>query len=278
MELYDSTAIKISKTVTESYSTSFSMATALLEKEHRNAIYSIYGFVRLADEIVDTFHAFPKKDLLEKLETDVQEALNLKISANPILHAFQLTVHKYKIPYKFIDAFLASMRKDLSVNNYSLKKDAEEYIYGSADVVGLMCLKVFVNGCPKEFARLEQPAMKLGSAFQKVNFLRDLKQDSIELGRNYFPELTVSELNAVTKKKIINSIESDFNEAFKGIKELPDSAKTAVLAAYFYYRKLLDKISQTPPDKIISTRMRISNRKKITLLIKARLMCTLKLI
>ncbi len=271
--------------VTECYSTSFSMATGLLGKQHRDAIYSIYGFVRFADEIVDTFHDYPKKQLLEKFESDLKDALQQGISLNPILHSFQQTVKKYNIPFQNIDAFLTSMKCDLAKKNYNSKHEANEYIYGSADVVGLMCLRVFVDGNETRFKELEKPAMKLGSAFQKVNFIRDLKNDTQHLGRSYFPEVNNHNFNEKNKAEIIAEIEFDFDAAFLGIKQLPKTTKTAVLSAYYYYRDLLKKIyyyrdllkkiKNTPAEKVISSRIRISDTKKIMLLLKAKTACKL---
>lgn len=278
MNLYDSTAVKISQVVTKNYSTSFSMATSLLEKQHRDAIYSIYGFVRLADEIVDTFHDYPKEKLLQKIESDLKESLEQGICINPVLHSFQLTVKKYNIPYEYIHAFLESMRADLMIKEYSTKQTAGEYIFGSAEVVGLICLRVFIDGDNERFKELEKPAMKLGSAFQKVNFLRDLKNDIGDLGRIYFPEIVEGKLNEQNKKIIIAEIESEFDEAFKGIQKLPQNAKVAVLTAYYYYRILILKIKNTPADKIMESRIRISNLKKVYLLIKAKVVCQLNLL
>jgi len=278
MQLYNQTSTKISKVVTTSYSTSFSMATRMFDEEHRDAIYAIYGFVRFADEIVDTFHDFQKKELLEKFESDIQDAIKQGISLNPILHSFQLVVKKYNIPYQYIDAFLASMKYDLEKKYYENKLDADAYIYGSADVVGLMCLRVFTDGDETEFNKLKKPAMKLGSAFQKVNFLRDLKNDTEELGRIYFPNLINESLNKANKQKIIDDIEADFKEAFQGIKALPKNTRIAVLTAYYYYRELLLKIKNSEAEKIMETRVRVSNYKKIGLLVKATVLCKLNLL
>ncbi len=278
MNLYDSTAVKISRVVTKNYSTSFSLATSLLEKQHRDAIYSIYGFVRLADEIVDTFHEYPKEKLLQKIESDLKEALAQGICINPVLHSFQLTVNKYNIPYKYIQAFLDSMKADLMVKEYNTKRKANDYIYGSAEVVGLICLRVFTDGDEARFKELEKPAMKLGSAFQKVNFLRDLRNDIGDLGRIYFPEIVNGNLNEQNKKIIIEEIEAEFDEAFKGIQKLPQDVKVAVLTAYYYYRILILKIKNTPADKIMESRIRISNFKKIYLLMKAKVVCQLNLL
>jgi len=278
MNIYDNTAIKISKVVTTSYSTSFSMATGMLGKKHRDAIYAIYGFVRFADEIVDSFHEFNKKELLDKFESDLKDALEHGISMNPILHSFQKTVREYGIPYEYIDAFLASMKCDLNKKLYENKLETDTYIYGSADVVGLMCLCVFTDGDENQFNKLKKPAMKLGSAFQKVNFLRDLKNDTEELGRIYFPGLINGDLNEESKLKIIQEIESDFNDAFKGIKQLPKNTRIAVLSAYYYYLELLLQLKNVPAGKIMASRLRISNFRKISLLLKANVLCKLNML
>lgn len=275
MKLYDHTATKISKIVTTSYSTSFSMATGMLDKKHRDAIYAIYGFVRFTDEIVDTFHEFNKKELLNKFESDLEDALTQGISLNPILHSFQIVVKEYGIPYQYIDAFLTSMKYDLDKKNYENKLEADTYIYGSADVVGLMCLRVFTDGDEVYFNKLKKPAMKLGSAFQKVNFLRDLKNDTEDLGRIYFPNLVNGEFNEASKQTIIKDIEADFREAFEGIKQLPKSTRVAVLSAYYYYLELLLKIKNIPAKEIMISRVRISDSRKISLLIKAKVLCKL---
>ncbi len=278
MQLYNHTAAIISKEVTKNYSTSFSMATGMLGKKHRNAIYSIYGFVRFADEIVDTFHEFDKENLLNKFESDLKLAISGGISMNPILHSFQLTVKKYNIPYQLIDDFLTSMKSDLVKKQYNTAPEADKYIYGSADVVGLMCLYVFTDGNETRVNELKKPAMKLGSAFQKVNFLRDLKNDTQELGRNYFPILANNGFNEQNKKEIIREIEADFDEAYQGIKKLPNNTKIAVLSAYFYYKALLMKIKNTPAERIMVTRMRVSNFTKVMLLLKAAILSKLKVV
>lgn len=275
MQQYDHTSLKISKIVTTSYSTSFSLATEMLGKKHRDAIYAIYGFVRLTDEIVDTFHEFNKKELLEKFEFDLKDALKRGISLNPVLHSFQIIVKEYGIPYEYIDAFLTSMKYDLNKKTYKNKLEADTYIYGSADVVGLMCLRVFTDGNEAQFNELKNPAMKLGSAFQKVNFLRDLKIDIEELGRTYFPNLVSEEFNEKNKLKIIEEIEADFKEAYAGIKQLPPSTRVAVLSAYYYYLELMLKIKNIPEKEIMASRIRISDFRKIALLIKAKVLCKL---
>ncbi|MBN2485560.1 MAG: phytoene/squalene synthase family protein [Bacteroidales bacterium] len=278
MELFATTSFEISRLITQNYSTSFSMATRMFGREVREAIYSIYGFVRLADEIVDSFHGFDKKNLLQKFESDYYEACRENISTNPVLYAFQLTVKKYGISDLYVQAFLQSMKFDLEKSSYGSKSEMNEYIYGSADVVGLMCLRVFCNGNEKLFKELEIPAMKLGSAFQKVNFLRDLKNDIESLGRNYFPEIGDNMLNENIKQKIITEIESDFSIARQGITKLPGRSKFAVLIAYYYYKRLLEKIKLTPAGTILETRVRVSNIRKLALLLKATFVYKLRLV
>jgi len=250
----------------------------MFKKETRDAIYSIYGFVRVADEIVDTFHGFDREKLLEKFESDYYDAILNGISTNPVLQSFQVTVKKYRIPDEHIRAFLNSMKCDLEKTEYSSKSEIEEYIYGSADVVGLMCLKVFCLNNTELYNELEIPAMKLGSAFQKVNFLRDLKTDVQYLGRRYFPELINQNLNENIKLLLIKEIENDFNIAYTGIKRLPGRSKLAVLIAYYYYKRLLTKIKQTTATEIMEKRISVSNSRKIALLFKASIVYKLKLI
>lgn len=278
IQLYNNVSFKISKLVTHTYSTSFSIAVSFLDSEMRNAIYSIYGFVRLADEIVDTFHDYDRKELLFRFENDYYEALNNGLSLNPVLHSFQYVVKTYRIPDELIQAFLTSMKADLLNNDYSNKAKIDEYIYGSAEAVGLMCLKVFVKGNESLYDELRYPAMKLGAAFQKVNFLRDLKNDIENLDRSYFPEIEINTFNNAIKKQIINDIETDFASSFPGIKKLPQKAKLPVLIAYYYYLSLLNKIKNTPAEKLMLTRIRVSGSKKFLLLIKAYLACKLKLL
>ncbi|WP_246222914.1 phytoene/squalene synthase family protein [Draconibacterium halophilum] len=278
MRLYNACSIKISKVVTSSYSTSFSYATSLLQKQHRDAIYSIYGFVRLADEIVDTFHENDKKYLLNKFEEDFKDAMKRGISLNPVLQAFQDTVKKYNISPEHIDAFLTSMRYDLEKKEYKTKLEADQYIYGSADVVGLMCLKVFCDGDQEKFNELVTPAMKLGSAFQKVNFLRDFREDTETLGRNYFPELNSITFCDEGKQLIVKDIEADFETAYDGIKQLPGKSKLAVLLAYYYYRLLLNKLKETPASVIMQSRVRIPNYQKMLIMVKAKTLYNLRLV
>jgi 15-cis-phytoene synthase len=278
MDLFSEVAFKTSKIVTKTYSTSFSLAVSMLVKEMQDAINSIYGFVRFADEIVDTFHQNNKKHLLEKFEDDLKDALNEGLSLNPVLHSFALTIKKYNIDSDFIDAFLSSMKADLNKQNYNTQNELNEYIYGSADVVGLMCLKVFVNGDQNQFNNLKVPAIKLGSAFQKVNFLRDLKADIEGLNRTYFHQLNSGCFNESAKHEIIANIELDFKEAKKGIEKLPGKSKLAVYIAFSYYNNLLKKLKKTPAEKIVSARIRISDSKKVLILIKAYLKYKLGLI
>ena len=267
ISLFNNISQEFSKQVTIKYSTSFSLATKTLDSSIRNHIYNIYGFVRFADEIVDTFHDFPKKELLENFEKNLFMALDNKISLNPILNSFQITVHKFNIDYSLIEAFLKSMRWDLNKKEYKSQKEYKEYIYGSADVVGLMCLKVFVNGDQLKYDELMPNAMALGSAFQKVNFLRDLKNDFENLNRSYFPNIDFTNFSEESKKRIINEIKNDFNLALKGIKKLPNTSRLGVYTAYKYYLKLLYKLEKTPSLKIKTTRIRIPNYQKINLLL-----------
>ena len=260
---YDKVTENCSKIVTQSYSTSFSLATKMLDSSIRNHIYNIYGFVRFADEIVDTFHDFPKEELLNRFEKDLNFSLEKKISLNPILNSFQLTVNKYNIDRKLISAFLKSMRWDLNKNIYKTDKEYKEYIYGSADVVGLMCLKVFVKGNDNLYFKLKPAAMSLGSAFQKVNFLRDLKKDYQELDRTYFPNVDFNHFDEETKTNIIKEIENDFNLALKGIFDLPIESRFGVYTAYKYYNKLLKKLKNIPSKKIQNARIRVPNYQKM---------------
>ena len=268
-QLFDETSFKCSKIVTRKYSTSFSLAVYMLSPKIREAIYSIYAFVRFADEIVDSFHTHNKEYLLNEFEADYYKAHKNNISLNPILNCFQHTVKKYNITDDLIQSFLKSMKADLNKETYNTVEEYNEYIYGSADVVGLMCLKVFVNGDTEKYDELKFSAMKLGSAFQKVNFLRDLKDDYELLNRSYFPGVNLKELNAVEKAEIIADIEADFNEALIGIKKLPLEAKFGVYTAYVYYKRLLNKLSKTPSSEILNTRIRVSNPLKISLLAKS---------
>ena len=268
-KLFDQVSESCSKIVTESYSTSFTLATKMLDSSIRQDIYNIYGFVRFADEIVDSFHNYDKKELLNLFEKDLKKSIEDKISLNPILNSFQKTIHNYQIDYELVDSFLKSMKLDLDKSKYLTKKEFDQYVYGSADVVGLMCLKVFVKGNNQEYNNLKPYAMSLGSAFQKVNFLRDLKADHDGLNRSYFPNLNIEEFDEESKQIILNEIDNDFSNALKGIFKLPSSAKFGVYTAYKYYLKLLNKLRKTPPLKIKSSRIRVPNYQKVNVLARS---------
>ena len=267
--IFDKVSQDCSKSVTNSYSTSFSLATKMLSKSIRQDIYNIYGFVRFADEIVDTFHDYNKKELLNRFIDELNYSLKNKISTNPILNSFQSTVNKYKIDYKLIDSFLKSMKMDLKKVKYNTEKEYKEYIYGSADVVGLMCLKVFLSGNEKSFKKLKPNAMALGSAFQKVNFLRDFNADFHGLNRIYFPNLDFKNFNEKSKKIIMDDIENDFKKALNGIYELPNNSKFGVYAAYKYYKRLLNKLKRTSHLKIKNERVRVPNYQKVDVLARS---------
>ena len=267
--IFDEVSYSCSENVTKTYSTSFSLATRLLSKNIRKDIYNIYGFVRFADEIVDSFHDYNKTELFNDFSIDLEKALHNKIHLNPILNSFQHTFHKYSLDKNLVDSFMKSMRMDLTKKKYSTVEEYKEYIYGSADVIGLMCLKVFVQGNANMYKKLKNSAMKLGSAFQKVNFLRDLKADKEDLNRTYFPNTKFEKLSESEKNEIINDIESDFNEGLDGIKELPLDAKFGVFMAYRYYNQLLKKLKKTPATEIINKRIRVPNLKKLELLTRS---------
>ena len=277
-QIFDNVSQACSETVTRSYSTSFSTATRMLAPSIRQHIHNIYGFVRFADEIVDTFHAYDKETLFNRFEEDLENALNDKISLNPILNSFQYTFHKFKIEKHLVDAFMHSMRLDLSKSKYLTQEEYNNYIYGSADVVGLMCLTVFVKGDRQKYEELKESAMSLGSAFQKVNFLRDLKADFEELSRTYFPNTDLNELDEVSKQKIIEEIEADFAKGLSGICKLPVEAKFGVYTAYRYYRKLLSKLKSTPSLEIKNARIRVPNYVKASLLARSYVKYRLNLI
>jgi phytoene synthase len=277
-KLFDTVSQDCSRLVTNAYSTSFSLATKMLDASIRNHIYNIYGFVRFADEIVDSFHNHNKKYLLDNFEADLFTSIKDKISLNPILNSFQLTVNTFKIDHDLIKAFMKSMRLDLKKSTYKTQAEYEEYIYGSADVVGLMCLKVFVKGDEKKFNNLKKPAMALGSAFQKVNFLRDLKDDFQELERNYFPNVDFNNFNESSKLLIINEIETDFETSLTGILKLPKEARFGVYTAYKYYYKLLDILKKTPSINIQNTRIRVANYQKMIVFVRCYLRYKLNLI
>ncbi len=267
--IFDTVSYNCSKIVTNSYSTSFSLASKMLADSIRQDIYNIYGFVRFADEIVDTFHDYNKEELFNDFEEEMYKAIKNKISLNPILNAFQQTVHQYNIQPELYEAFMKSMRLDLHKTNYLTDEEYKEYIYGSADVVGLMCLKVFVKGDEEKYNELKESAMHLGSAFQKVNFLRDLKADYEDLDRTYFPNTDLKQLDEASKLRIIEEIEEDFNKGLVGILKLPVEAKFGVYTAFIYYKKLLTKLKKTPSLEIKNTRIRVPNYQKFGLLAKS---------
>ncbi len=264
-KLFDELSYKISKQTTKQYSTSFSLGILALSPKIRNAIYAIYGYVRLADEIVDSFHGYDKQKLLSRFREETTVALEEKISLNPILHSFQETIHQYKIDFQLIDQFLRSMEMDLHKIDYNSDL-YKEYILGSAEVVGLMCLQVFVEGNKSEYETLKPYAMILGSAFQKVNFLRDMKDDYYVLGRTYFPNVDIKDFDNKVKEEIEKEIHEEFQKALEGIKLLPNSSRFGVYLAYRYYISLFRKIRKTSAGKIINQRIRISNRRKISLM------------
>jgi phytoene synthase len=265
-EIYDNLSHQFAKKTTKRYSTSFSLGIRLLAKELRQPIYDVYGFVRLADEIVDSFHGYDKEKLLNDFRNQTWEAIDMGISLNPILNAFQKTVNDFNIDRDLISTFLKSMEMDLDFSKYS-QEEYEEYILGSAEVVGLMCLKIFVFGNEEEYLRLKPFAMKLGSAFQKINFLRDLKDDYNNLGRTYFPNINMSQFNSATKKQIEEDIEIDFQKGYEGIIQLPKKSRFGVYLAYIYYYKLFHKIKTLPAQTILQERVRISNKRKYSLVV-----------
>ena len=267
-ELFDQSSYKSSKIITELYSSSFSMGIKLFSKSIRTDIYAIYGFVRFADEIVDTFHDYDQELLFNEFQDDYHKALDRKISMNVVLNAFQQVVHKNKLQ-DLVEHFMHSMRMDLEKKKYHSEEEYKQYIYGSADVIGLMCLKVFVNGDEEKFNALKTSAMHLGSAFQKVNFLRDIKNDIELLGRSYFPNLKTNVLDDQTKAEIIQDIEHDFNEAYKGILKLPTQARLGVYVAYRYYCKLLMKLKVEKSAMIMKKRIRVADHYKLFLLFKS---------
>ena len=277
-QLFDDVSFKCSKLVTKSYSTSFSLAVYMLSPVITDAIYSIYGFVRFADEIVDSFHGYEKENLITEFEQEYYKAFDRGISLNPILNSFQQTVKKYKITDDLIQAFLKSMKMDLIKSHYHSKSEYEDYIYGSADVVGLMCLKVFVAGDMEKYNLLKDEAMRLGSAFQKVNFLRDLKDDNLVLNRNYFPGVNLDSFDEKAKTAIIQEIQEDFKVAYQGIIKLPIEAKFGVYTAFVYYKKLLKKLEKTPCHEIGNARIRVSNYTKAGLLAQSFVTYKLKLV
>lgn len=263
--LFDKVAVKCSKIATKSYSTSFSLGIRTLDKKFREPIYSIYGFVRFADEIVDTFHEHDKATLLKEFKEETYKAIKNKISLNPILHSFQLAVNKYKIDLELIESFLHSMEMDLNPYLYD-RATFETYILGSAEVVGLMCLRVFCEGNEEQYQKLKPQAMRLGAAYQKINFLRDMKADYFSLGRAYFPMLQIEKFDDAAKRTIEEEIDKDFKEGLCGIRNLPIGARFGVYVSFVYYYNLFKKIKNLPSSRILNERIRISDKKKYSLI------------
>lgn len=267
-QLFDDVSAKCSKLTTKKYSTSFSLGIYFLNKKLHDPIYAIYGYVRFADEIVDSFHDYDKKVLMEQFRKDTVAAIESKISLNPILNSFQHAVHRYNIEWELIDTFLKSMEMDLQRSQHN-EQSYKEYIVGSAEVVGLMCLRVFINGDQETYEKQKPYAMSLGAAFQKVNFLRDAKEDFNALGRTYFPDVSMKNFNAQMKKNIEADIEKDFQHALIGIKQLPGEARLGVYLAYIYYKNLFHKIKSVPPERIMKERIRIPNVNKFGLMFQS---------
>jgi 15-cis-phytoene synthase len=266
--IFDNLSHEMSTLTTKKYSTSFSLGISFLKKDLQKPIYAVYGFVRFADEIVDSFHNYDKADLLADFKKQTYEAIQKGISLNPILNSFQWAVNKYNIPLELIDTFLASMEMDLESETATFDQSKyEQYILGSAEVVGLMCLKIFVRGDETAYEKLKDSAMKLGSAFQKINFLRDLKADYHDLGRTYFPGINMDEFTSKVKKEIEEDIAKDFHEGYQGIIQLPKDARFGVYMAYIYYYKLFTKIKSTSAETILNERVRIPNNKKYSLFV-----------
>ena len=266
--IFDKVSNDCSEITTKEYSTSFSLGIKILDKSLHNPIYGIYGFVRFADEIVDSFHNYNKKELFNKYKSDTYLGINNKISLNPIINSFQEVVNKFKIDHSLIESFLNSMEMDLEDQNYD-ENTYKKYILGSAEVVGLMCLTIFVNGDQNKYNELKPYAMKLGSAFQKINFLRDVNDDYKTLGRTYFPEVNMENFNKSDKLKIENEIEKEFTEGLKGIRMLPNTSKGGVYLAYKYYYNLFKKIKKIPAHQILEKRTRISNFRKFAILVSS---------
>ena len=277
-QLYDEISNQTASLITKKYSTSFSLAVSLLDRSIRQDVYNIYGFVRVADEIVDSFDGYPQEDVFDRFEEEFWISLKIGISANPVIHAFQNTIVKYDISISLVKAFLKSMRADISKKIYQNKEEIDQYIYGSADVVGLMCLKIFVKGDQARYSQLEASAIKLGSAFQKVNFLRDLRQDFEELDRNYFPNVDPDNFKDSDKDMIVKDIENDFKIAKEGILQLPKESRLGVYLAYKYYSHLLKKIVHTPAKVLKDDRIRVSNPKKVFILLQSSLRHKLNLV
>ena len=267
MELFDETTLKCSRLITQHYSTSFTLGIKTLEAKYRLPIYAVYGFVRYADEIVDTFHDYDKADLLSGFRADTYKAIRDRISLNPVLHSFQLIVNQYGIERELIEAFLKSMEMDLHQQEYT-EYGYAEYIYGSAEVVGLMCLRVFCEGNTAMYESLKEPARRLGAAFQKVNFLRDIRSDFHDRGRVYFPGINFNAFTESAKRDIEADIEADFEAAYQGIIRLPQGAKWGVYLAYVYYKTLFKKIKKMAPSRILHERIRVPDNQKMALLVQ----------
>lgn len=264
-KLFRNVSFRVSRLVTEAYSTSFSIGVRCIDPSIRDGIYGIYGFVRFADEIVDTFHEHDREELLLEFEEEYYRSLERGVSMNPVINAFQLTVRKYRITDDLVQSFMKSMKCDLYMSDFG-EEEIRQYIYGSADVVGLMCLKVFVRGDHEEYERLKPFAMRLGSAFQKINFLRDIRHDTNNLHRIYFPVLKEQPLNEDTKQVILEDINEDYRVALTGIRELPECARLGVYTAYLYYKSLTKQIGRTRAEKLMEERIRVSNATKMFLL------------
>lgn len=278
MQLFHEVSKACSEIVTRRYSTSFASAIRLLHKDLRQPIYGIYGFVRLADEIVDTFHDHDKAALLQRFTDDTWLALDEGISLNPILHSFQSVVREYNIPRELIRAFLYSMELDLQKTDYETVKELDEYIYGSAEVVGLMCLCVFCEGNTERYESLKEPARRLGAAFQKINFLRDIQSDFNNLNRSYFPELDFYHFDAACKQRIEADIDTDFQAALPGVRALPWKARFGVFTAYQYYYTLFRKIRSMGPQRVLESRIRVADPHKLLILMGARMRYGLNMI
>lgn len=277
MQLYHQTCMECSQLITNRYSTSFSMGIRAFDKKFRAPIYAIYGFVRFADEIVDTFHNYEKADLLRRFRQDTYRAIRERISLNPVLHAFQQTVHDYNIEMELIDAFLDSMEMDLHYHTYE-DRLYQKYIFGSAEVVGLMCLRVFVEGNDILYHRLKEPARSLGAAFQKINFLRDMRSDFDERGRVYFPGVDFTNFTAEDKARIEADIKKDFDDALVGIAQLPKGARFGVYLAYVYYTNLFKKIKSAPPHRVTKERIRVRDSRKVMLIFSSALRNSLNML
>lgn len=268
MNLYDETCLECSKVITLKYSTSFSSGIRAFDKKFRYPIYAVYGFVRCADEIVDTFHDKNKQQLIANFRRETFEAIEQGISTNPILHAFQLVVNEFKVDTQLIDIFLSSMELDLTKTVHD-KVSYNDYIFGSAEVVGLICLSVFCEGDGQLYNQLSPYARSLGAAFQKVNFLRDMRADLEERGRIYFPDIDFNNFTEADKRRIEQDVKKDFEDGLRGIKLLPKGARLGVYVAYSYYQQLYCEISHTPAPKLLQQRIRVSDTRKLSLYFKA---------